>query len=710
MNLLSGIPTAPTQGLELPASLAGLERLATNFYYRRDREAAQIFADLDPNLWAKGATPMSILLDSKGLAAKGDDKAFVRRADAVLKEFDAYMADSTPSHSLKKAPVAYFCAEYGIHQRVPIYCGGLGILAGDHCMEASDMNLPFVAVGLFYRRGFPKQLLDFEGRQEHAYPLIEPERSGLLRVLEPKTQKPLTVHVELPGRVVHAAVWLAAVGRMPLLLLDTDVPENAVADRPITSQLYTIGREMRICQELVLGVGGVRTLNALKIEPAVFHLNEGHSAHLLIERLRQAVGGNQTLKQAMKKVKESSVLTIHTPVPEGNERFDAGLMKRYLAALLESSSLTVKELLKLGLDSKADPNIFDMTAFALRLTFAANGVSLLHGHTADNTWRPVVGRHVTGVTNGTHMKTWIGPEMRALYLKNGAKFEPAVTVKTEKDNFDRGRWGAAEKIDDVELWAAHMAQKRRLAAFVAQRLFAQQARNGVAPGDLEAMQSVFDPEAFTIGFARRFATYKRGALIFSNEKKLSRILSGVPGKVQFVISGKAYPTDREGQAVVEKVYKMTQDPKFKGKVFILEDYDMEVGAMLVQGVDVWLNNPRRPLEASGTSGMKAAANGVPNASILDGWWDEAYKGGKDRNGFQIGDRKPAKSLAAQDKADAKDLYRVLEEEIIPLYFDRDKAGLPREWIRIMKNSMADSIEAFSTRRMIDDYVRMYDEG
>ncbi|HEY3780045.1 MAG TPA: alpha-glucan family phosphorylase [Fimbriimonadaceae bacterium] len=710
MNLLGGIPTAPTQGRELPVKLAGLERLATNFYYRRDREAAQVFHDLDPELWAKGATPMSILMDSKGLAANSEDKEFLKRLHLVLKDFDTYMGDTAARHNLKKAPVAYFCAEFGIHQRVPIYCGGLGILAGDHCMEASDMNLPFVAVGLFYRRGFPRQLLDFEGRQEHSYPLIEPARSGLLRVLDPKTQKPLTVNVELPGRVVHAAVWLAAVGRMPLLLLDTDVLENKAEDRPITSQLYTIGREMRICQEMVLGVGGVRALNALKIEPAIFHLNEGHSAHLLIERLRQAAGANHTLKQAMKKVKESSVLTIHTPVPEGNERFDADLMKRYLQALLESSSVGAKELLKLGLDSKADPNIFDMTAFALRLTFAANGVSLLHGHTADNTWRPVVGRHVTGVTNGIHMKSWLGPEMRALYLKNGVKFEPAVTAKTEKDNFDRGRWSAAEKIDDAELWAAHIAQKKRLAAFAGQRLLTQQARNGDPPSELEELLTIFDPEAFTIGFARRFATYKRGALIFSNEKKLSRILSGVSGKVQIVISGKAYPTDREGQAVVEKVYKMTQDPKFKGKVFILEDYDMEVGAMLVQGVDLWLNNPRRPLEASGTSGMKAAANGVPNASILDGWWDEAFKGGKDRNGFQIGSRTPAKSLSAQDKADAKDLYRVLEEEVIPLYFDKDKAGLPREWLKIMKNSMADSISAFSTRRMIDDYVKMYEEG
>jgi starch phosphorylase len=699
------------EGIDLPAELAGLDRLAANFYWRRESEAVELFRDLDPKLWEKGLTPWALLLDTKNLASKAKDKAFVKRVNGVLSQFQAYLRDTRESHTLKRAPVAYFCAEYGVHQRLPIYCGGLGILAGDHCMEASDMNLPFVAIGLFYRRGFPRQLLDFEGRQEHVYPVNDPARSGLKAVLDPATKKPLRVGTELPGRVVQSAVWLAQVGRMPLLLLDTDIPENTVEDRQITSQLYTIGREMRICQELVLGVGGVRALNALGIEPAICHLNEGHSAHLLVERLRQAIERKLALNEAIEKVKSSSVLTIHTPVPDGNERFDAKLIGSYLDALLAKSGLPTKAILKLGLDSKADPKIFDMTAFALRLTYAANGVSLLHGQTADGTWSKVVGRRVTGVTNGVHMKSWIGPELHSLYAKNGAKFEPAITVVTERENFGRGRWGEAEELGDDELWSAHLTQKRRLAEFASRRFFDQRARNGASPGELKDLLTLLDPEAFIIGFARRFATYKRGALLYSDEKRLAKILASAPGKVQIVMSGKAYPTDREGQAVLQKVYSVTQSPRFKGKVFLIEDYDMEIGAMLVQGVDLWLNNPRRPLEASGTSGMKAAANGVPNASILDGWWDEAYKGGKkDRNGFQIGSRKPEKNLVAQDKADAKDLYRVLEEEVIPLYFKKDQMGIPRDWIKVMKNSIADSISAFSTKRMIDDYVAMYEES
>jgi starch phosphorylase len=708
MNLLERIPVAPVQ-LEIPVALQGIERLALNLYWRRERSVRSLFERLDPELWAADATPVQVLLQSKKLGAAAGDGAFVSDLRAELARFDRYLAESGKRKysKLTKNPIAYFCAEFGFQSRVALYCGGLGILAGDHCMEASDMGLPFVAVGLFYRRGFFKQVLDRDGRQQHSDPVLEPGQAGLQRVLDPATQMPLNIAVELPGRTVQAAAWVIAVGNVPVILLDTDLAENSPEDRKITSQLYVVGRVMRLCQETVLGVGGVRALYALGIEPAAFHLNEGHSALLLLERVRRALGTGSDWDAALEQVRASSVLTIHTPVPEGNERFDAHLTGSFVQAIAPDGSIPPEKILKLGLDSKSDPKIFDMTAFALRLTHAANGVSVLHGRTADGTWRKVAKRPLVGVTNGVHMPTWIGPEVRALLEAEGATFEPLTEAPTTPGKNGRGRWAAVEQISDGDLWRAHATQKLRFIEFVRERLFEQHARYGENPSELRAYSYALDPEALIIGFSRRFAPYKRATLMFSDERRLSKLLNSKDRPVQIVFSGKAYPTDREGQAMLAKLYMKSLSNRFKGKVFILEDYDMEVAEKLVQGVDLWLNNPRRPMEASGTSGMKAAANGVPNASILDGWWDEGYESGRHRNGFAIGGRKAPSDPTKQDAHDAADLYRVLEEEVVPTFFHRDASGLPKAWVKVMKNSIADSLCAFSTRRMIEDYLELH---
>ena len=689
----SGFP-----GIISPAHLKAVE-LACDLSWRRNREVMDLFARLDPELWQRGAAPAQIALQSTRI----EDDPFPEEIDQTYQRLLEYRKKAATGCKPEWPTIAYFCAEFGVDARFPMYCGGLGILAGDHCMEASDMGLPFVAIGLFYRRSFFRQMLGRDGRQEHYDPFIEPESIGLRRVIKQEGGL-LTLQVELPGRTVQVAVWLARVGNVPLLLMDTDLPENRPEDRVITSQLYTVGREMRLCQETVLGVGGVRLLAALGIEPDIFHLNEGHSALLLLERLRAKIAAGTPKTRAVEEVHDSSVLTIHTPIPDGNERFDAKMMGDFIGAI---GGLDVKEVLALGLDSQNNPSVFDMTACALRLTKAANGVSLLHGKTADKTWRKVAKKKVVGITNGVHMGTWIGPEMTALYQEQGVSFDPVLKCETTPGKNGRGRWPGIEKIDDRRFWEAHLAQKRRLIDFARKSFFQQHYRYGEDPSQLRALFEQLDPDALLIGFARRFATYKRGALIFNDEKRLANLINAKGRPVQFVFSGKAYPTDTAGQAMLQKIYRKSQTPKFKGRIFVIEDYNIEIARMLVQGADVWLNNPRRPLEASGTSGMKAAANGAPNASILDGWWDEGYQGGANANGFVLGTRTSALSETEQDKHDAQSIYETLENSIIPTFYDRPNDGLPTKWIRYMKSSAADSLDAFSTRRMIEDYIGMY---
>ncbi len=712
MESLVHVPVAPGAPFHLPPKLEGLRRLAYNLWWSWHPRARILFSRIDAGAWARYRNPIPVLSGPVAWDHLLDNPAFLADYEDILREFDAYMANGSDhwfqrNHSSAlSGPIAYLCAEYGFHESLGIYSGGLGVLAGDHMKTASDMALPLVGVGLMYRKGYFRQSIDADGHQEHAYPDYELARLPILRVLD-RFGDPLRVSVPLPGRDLFAAVWVAQVGRVPVLLLDTDVPDNDDSDRPITHILYVRGREMRLHQELVLGVGGVRALRALGLDPGVWHLNEGHSAFLLAERARQLVSGGSTLDDAWATVRRNSVFTIHTPVSAGNERFDVELVRRVAGPLFEgdgrpdSGGIPIDAVIELGLGVDDDRSQFDLTAFSLRLTNGANAVSQLHGHTANATWQGVPGYEILGLTNGIHAPSWVGQPMRDAL----ERYTDADLERMDDQPEIRRFWERIAQIPTPELWEAHQRQKLELAIFARGRLRNQFARHGEAPATLEELEQVLDPSVLTIGFARRFATYKRASLVFSDLDRLARLLWDAERPMQLIFAGKAHPADRPGQGVIQDIFGRSRSPKLRGRVFIVEDYDIRIARFLVQGVDVWLNNPRRPLEASGTSGMKAAANGVVNLSVLDGWWDEGWTGD---NGWAIGGRETNHDEGAQDWADAQDLYRILEQELIPAYYERDAEGLPARWTQLMRNSIASTIWRFSTTRMLHEYVeRLY---
>ncbi len=712
MDPLVQIPSARPAVVRVPPTLEGLERLAYNLYWAWHPSAKALFSRLDPIAWSRNHNPVAVLASPIRWTDFLDNSDFMSAYAGVMADFDRYLANGEDhwfhrSHAKDlSGPIAYFCAEYGIHESLGIYSGGLGVLAGDHMKTASDMALPLVGVGLLYRRGYFRQTIDADGHQEHAYPNYDLSRLPLTRALD-RTGDPLTVAVELPGRDVRVDVWTVQVGRVPVLLLDTDNPENHRADRPITHILYVRGREMRLHQELVLGVGGVRAIRALGIAPAVWHLNEGHSAFLLAERAREAVASGATLDEAFAENRRNSVFTIHTPVSAGNERFDTALIRQIAGPLLDgdgrpgTGGVPVDRVLEIGRGADGDPSQFDMTASSLRLTSGANAVSLLHAETANATWKDVVPHQILGLTNGIHTPTWVGRPVGELLERHlGADLDhldPATPVSRWWEHIDR--------VPPAELWAAHQHQKAELAHFARGRLRVQLARHGEAPRTLDQLETALDPGVLTIGFARRFATYKRSGMILRDVERLGRLVHDADRPVQIVFAGKAHPADRPGQSVIQEIFTRSRSAALRGRVFIIEDYDIRIARFLVQGVDVWLNNPRRPLEASGTSGMKAAANGVVNASVLDGWWDEGFDGD---NGWAIGGRETNPDEAAQDWSDAEDLYRILEQEVIPSYYERDANGLPTAWLGWMQRSMAKAIWRFSSTRMLHEYAeQMY---
>jgi len=696
------VPSLPAASFPLPPRLEGLRRLAYNLHWAWDPRTRNLWSLIDRPAWNRYRNPVPVISGPTEWSRLLDDASFMAEYGDIVGGFDRYMANGTGHWFQRRhadkldGPIAYFCAEYGIHESLGIYSGGLGVLAGDHMKSASDMAMPFIGVGLLYRKGYFRQSIDADGHQEHAYPDYDLTRLPLARVQD-QNGLPLTVSIELPGRTLAIAVWLVQVGRVPVLLLDTDVPDNVVEDRPITHILYVRGREMRLHQELVLGIGGVRAIRALGLRPAVWHLNEGHSAFLLAERARELVASGSSLHDAWTKVKRDSVFTIHTPVSAGNERFDADLVRRIAAPELDAAEVPVEDVLGLGLGTDGDRGQFDMTAFSLRLTNGANAVSKLHAHTANSTWSGVIERPILAVTNGVHGPTWVGKTVDELLASHLDADLDALDAGPRQDRF----WERLGRLRDGDLWEAHMRQKRELAIFVRGRLRNQLARHGEAPSVLAEIETAFDPGTLTIGFARRFATYKRAGLLFSDLDRLARLLWNEERPVQIIFAGKAHPADRPGQRVIQEIFQQSRSPKLRGRVFILEDYDMRVARFLVQGVDAWLNNPRRPLEASGTSGMKAAQNGVPNISVLDGWWDEGYEGD---NGWAIGGREQDPDEGAQDWSDAQDLYRHLEEELVPAYYERDKDGIPTRWVATMRRAMASSLWQFSTARMLQEYT------
>jgi starch phosphorylase len=706
------VPTLAGYDFGLPRGLEGLGELAYNLWWSWTPRAGSLFSRIDGLAWSRHRNPIPVLtgVGASRWAELAADEDFVVDASRLLDEFTRYMengsdswyrraSEDDPSRQLPGC-IAYFCAEYGIHESMQIYSGGLGILAGDHLKSASDAALPFLGVGLLYRRGYFRQQIDADGHQEHAQPDLDPGQLPLRRA-RAANGEPLEVGVPFPGREVRAAVWVAQVGRVPLLLLDTDIPANDPADRPITHILYVRGREMRLCQEMILGIGGVRALRELGIEPAGWHLNEGHSAFLLLERARELLAAEPGMGpgEALRRVGSNSVFTIHTPVPAGNEVFDRGLATKNLSPLLDEMALPAGELMELGRGRTDDPEAgFDMTAFVLRHATDANAVSQLHGETATQTWEEVAGHPIHAITNGVHVSTWLGRPIRRLY-------ERALGTSLGTDLSDPQLVDRLADVDDADLWASHLQQKREFMDFTERRLARQFARHGESPDDLRQVDNALNPAALTIGFARRFATYKRADLLFRDEERLAALLSHDERPVQIVLAGKAHPADRPGQRVIQRIFELSRSERLRGRVFILEDYDMRIARFLVGGVDVWLNNPRRPMEASGTSGMKAALNGIPSLSILDGWWDEGYNG---RNGWAIGDRTPEGDDASQDADDAESLYRLLEDEIVPRFFDLDADGVPRAWVSTMREAVASSLWRFSTARMLREYVeRLY---
>jgi len=691
------IATLQVADIELPPEMERLRDLAYDLWWSWSPQATRLFTWIDPDHWRRYHNPVQLLINVEPHHWNRllGDPEFRRTYESVIHSLDAYRARPRwfDQHlSSIPGPIGYFSMEFGIHESLGVYSGGLGILAGDHCKAASDLGVPLVGVGLMYRSGYFRQTVDADGFQQHIYPDYDFARLPVLPVEAPGGGV-LTVPIDLPGRVVQAAVWKAQVGKVPVLMLDTDIPLNDPADRPITGVLYVRGREMRLCQEIVLGVGGVRALRALGIYPAVWHMNEGHVAFLGLERAREKVSRGDGLTEAIQHTAVNTVFTTHTPVPAGNETFDRDLVKKYLGPWTQEVGADAEAALTLG----AEAGSFNLTVLAIRLSSSVNGVSKLHGKVSSAMWRHLwpdpPESPVAYVTNGVHTESWIGPEMRALYAHH-------LDPDWEQHLLDPDLWTRATAIPDAALWAAHRSQKERLIRFVRERVRVQSARHGSSPDELRGVEGLLDPRALTIGFARRFATYKRAVLVLSDLVRLRQLLNDPARPVQMIFAGKAHPADRLGQSFIKQLFELAQG-EFRGKLVFIEDYDMEVGRMMTQGCDVWLNTPRRPQEASGTSGQKVPINGGINCSILDGWWVEGYRGD---NGWAIGEENTALTAEEQDAVDALSLYQILEEQTVPLFFEKDPDGLRRKWIAMMKASIASCVPQFSAHRMVRDYV------
>lgn len=704
------IPSLSVADITLPSEVSKLYNLAYNSWWAWDSRSRQLFALIDSAGWAHYRNPVQLLIavDHRRWETLIESETFMSAYAWVINEFETYMSQKrTPWFEEKfkdyrGGPVAYFCMEYGVHESIAVYSGGLGVLAGDHLKSASDQGIPLVGVGLLYQQGYFHQTIDADGRQQHIYHRYDFNRMPIRPVAGP-TGRELVVSVDFPDRQVRAKVWLAEVGRVPLLLLDTDLPGNDPADRPIANILYVRGREMRFAQEFLLGVGGMRALRELGIDPSVWHMNEGHSALLVFERIHELVKQKHvSFEQALDIIRGSSVFTTHTPVPAGHEVYDDALVRRYLGYYEASTGVDVGRLLELGhSESGESDGRFNLTALAIRSTRYVNAVSRLHAQVSNQMWRHMFERPaeaeqpIRSITNGIHTLSWVGDDLLELFSR-------FLGMRKESFVFSGDVWWESVlEIPDEELWAVHLAQKERLARFVRARIRMQFARHGRSPEDLRRINDWFDTDALTIGFARRFALYKRAHLLFEDLHRLRHIIGNQNWPVQIVLAGKAHPADRPAQDLVRHLFHLSQSDVLRGRVFFLEDYDMRVARRLVQGVDVWLNNPRRLEEASGTSGQKAAANGVLNLSVLDGWWAEGYQ---EDLGWAIGSPHRHDDPETETREDARSLYDLLEQSVVPTYYERDESRLPRKWIQMMKRSIATIGPEFSAARMVRQYA------
>lgn len=695
----------------IPSPLQALERLSWNFWWSWSRDGASCFRDIDPALWEEcGQNPRGLLAKTSEyrLAELATDPAYLDRVNKLAAAFDRYMSEglshSSTSTITAEHPVAYFCAEYGVHNSLPLYSGGLGVLAGDHLKSASDLRLPLVAVGLLYHFGYFRQRLSLQGWQEESYGETYPADLPLHR-LQDEDGTPLMVEVLIRERKVRAQIWRADIGRIPLYLMDTNIVENQETDRWVTGHLYGGDRETRIVQEMLLGIGGVRLLRKVGIEPGVYHLNEGHSAFLTLELARELVQSRKlNFAEAAKLVRQQCVFTTHTPVAAGNDEFDVDLLMRSFGPTYEKElGLSRDQFVALGRTDPANAREpYGLTPLAIRMSRSTNGVSRKHGEVSRALWQKLWPEEtiekipITHVTNGVHAPTWAASLMQSLYEQHvGADWQDLVR--------NRAKWEQGiSLIPDQALWAAHLGLKKRLVAFIRQRSFLARLNRAETVEYTEAARNLFEPEVLTIGFARRVAGYKRWSLLLRDPDRLLRIINNEDRPVQFVFAGKAHPQDGEAKLVLQQVATWKYDRRVRDRVVLLENYDHEIARQLVQSVDVWLNVPRRPLEASGTSGEKVAMNGGLNLSVLDGWWLEGYDG---TNGFAIGSSVEGAEAADVDQSDAESLYRILEDEVVPLYYDRDGNGLPNQWIALMKRSIATLVPEFNSDRMVEEYAR-----
>jgi starch phosphorylase len=695
----------------LPERLQPLAAIAKNLWWCWNPDATSLFVRIDPDLWSTVRhNPVRLLgmASQARLEELSQDDSFLTQMDRVAADLAAYLKRNhwrEKNDAPEDLRIAYFSAEFGIHESISIYSGGLGLLAGDHLKSASDLGLPLVAIGLMYREGYFSQYLNADGWQQERYPQNDFFNMPLDLMVDTEGH-PILVKVPFPGREVHAQIWRCQVGRVPLYLLDSDVESNAPDDRAITAKLYGGDHDTRVRQEVLLGMGGVLALRALGIEPSVMHANEGHAAFLALQAikdrmLRDKLGFNEALEA----VRASVVFTTHTPVPAGNDAFDAALMHKYFAHYCEETGISADRFMALG---RIEPHNlhepFGMTVLALRTAAGANGVSKLHGEVARSMWKnlwpglPENEVPITSITNGVHTRTWLSDELAQLYDRY---LGPSWIAQPH----DHTIWRRINSLPDTELWRTHERARERLIHFARKRLYEQYKQRGAPSSELNVCLEVLDPEALTIGFARRFATYKRATLLLRDKERLKRILLNPAMPVQLIIAGKAHPADTAGKHMIRDLFHFARDPEVRYRVIFLEDYEINVARHMIQGVDCWLNTPRRPMEASGTSGMKAAANGALNISIPDGWWCEAE--GLGPNGWSIGRGESYASAEEQDHIESQALYEILEEEAAPLFYRRGTDKVPREWIARMKCAICTIVPLFNTNRMVQEYTNRF---
>lgn len=693
----------------LPPRLKPLQEIAMNIWYSWNWEAVRLFIMIDQELWEHAyQNPVAMLgrVPQSRFQELAEDDGFVAHVERVhmsLKNYKSSLKWFEEKHGDKKDMLtAYFSCEFGLDEGLPVYSGGLGVLAGDHLKAASDMGIPLVGVGLLYRQGYFRQRLNADGWQLEEYP--ENDWYNMpVSIVNDENGKPITISVNLGSMTIHSQIWKVEVGNVNLYLLDTNFDANPPNVREITTQLYGGDRDMRLRQELLLGIGGIKALQKLGIEPSVYHINEGHSAFQILERIAGLIETQGlNFKEAREAVWGTNIFTTHTPVPAGNEQFDPELLKKYLESTIKRLHISWDDFIRMGRVNPDDTSeLFGMTVFALHNAAYSNGVSRLHGHVSRGMWqgvwknlRDVNEVPISHVTNGIHTRSWLSHEM-------GELLESYLGTRFTQKPWEYDVWNSVDRIPDIELWRTHQRRREKLVFFARQRLKAQLERRGAQPGEMQIAEEVLSPHAFTIGFARRFATYKRANLLFSDLERLKRIVLNSDCPVQVIIAGKAHPQDHPAKELIRQLIHNMRDTPFRNTFVFIEDYDINVARYLVQGCDIWLNTPRRPLEASGTSGMKAALNGVLNVSILDGWWDEGFSTDV---GWAIGSAAESVDVETKDSVEAQALYDCLEHDVIPTFYNRDNSELPREWIAKMKNSIRELGPEFGTHRMLEDYT------